>query len=157
MPKKISHPNLLTWIEARKRYRHSDAHVQMTRELGLNPAKFGGYANHRQEPWKAPLPDFIEHLYEKRFRKSRPDRVMSIEQVAREREQKRAARREERRQRQQPETGDGAAEAPDAGERRAVASCDLNREDAAETAPRTAARPPLSKDACQLVLDLPAS
>ena len=31
----------------------------MARELGLNPKKFGGLANHRQEPWKLPLPEFI--------------------------------------------------------------------------------------------------
>jgi hypothetical protein len=29
------------WIEARKRYHLSDAHIQMARELGLNPKKFG--------------------------------------------------------------------------------------------------------------------
>ena len=31
-------------------------------ELGLNPKKFGGLANHRQEPWKTPLPGFIEEI-----------------------------------------------------------------------------------------------
>jgi hypothetical protein len=41
--------------------------VQMARELGLNPRKLGKIDNHRQEPWKAPLPQFIEHLYLKRF------------------------------------------------------------------------------------------
>jgi len=35
----------------------------MTRELGLNPRKFGSLANTKQEPWKLPLPDFIEELY----------------------------------------------------------------------------------------------
>jgi Putative transposase len=35
----------------------SDVHIQMARELGLNPKKFGGLANHRQEPWKLPLPE----------------------------------------------------------------------------------------------------
>ena len=51
------------WIEARKRYHLSHAHVQMARELGMNPKKLGGKANHKQEPWKEPLPQFIEHLY----------------------------------------------------------------------------------------------
>ncbi|MBX9703224.1 MAG: hypothetical protein K2X39_03635 [Silvanigrellaceae bacterium] len=27
----------------------------------------GSIANHKQQPWKAPLPDFIRSLYEKRF------------------------------------------------------------------------------------------
>ena len=47
----------------------------MARELGLNPKKFGKLANHRQEPWKRPLPDFITALYVKRFGKPIPDVV----------------------------------------------------------------------------------
>lgn len=42
------------WIAAQKRHRLSDTHVQMARELGLNPDKLGKIDNHRQEPWKAP-------------------------------------------------------------------------------------------------------
>jgi len=30
----------------------------MARELGMNPKKFGGLANHDQESWKSPLPQF---------------------------------------------------------------------------------------------------
>lgn len=33
------------WIDARKRYRLTDGQVQMARELGLNPNKFGKLAN----------------------------------------------------------------------------------------------------------------
>lgn len=40
------------WIEARKRYPISDAQIQMARELGLNPNKFGKLANEKQEPWE---------------------------------------------------------------------------------------------------------
>ena len=69
------------WIEAQKRYRLSDAHIQMAKELGLNPKKFGGLANTKQEPWKAPLPDFIEAIYFKRFRKTRPDERKPAEPV----------------------------------------------------------------------------
>lgn len=61
------------WIVAKKKYRLSDAQIQMARELGMNPRKFGSLANHKQEQWKMPLPDFIEELYFKRFRKERPD------------------------------------------------------------------------------------
>lgn len=67
----------------------------MARELGMNPKKLGGKANHKQQPWKAPLPVFIEDLYFKRFGKLRPDKVLSIEQIAREQKRK----REERKQR----------------------------------------------------------
>jgi len=55
------------WIDAKKKYRLSDATVQMARELGLNPSKLGKIANHKHEPWKEPLPNFIRTLYEKKF------------------------------------------------------------------------------------------
>ena len=93
--KKLSQ-DLLDWIEARKRFHLSHAHVQMARELGMNPKKLGKLDNHRQEPWKAPLPEFIEHLYFKAFGKKRPEMVMSIEERARAREAKRAVRKEVR-------------------------------------------------------------
>jgi len=80
------------WIDARKKYHLSHAHVQMARELGLNPKKLGKLANHKQEPWKAPLPVFIEELYFKRFGKARPDEVRSIEHILAERDQKKARR-----------------------------------------------------------------
>jgi hypothetical protein len=81
---------LRKWIEARARFHLSHAHIQMARELGMNPKNFGSLANQRQEPWKAPLPQFIENLYFKRFRKSQPDRVLSIEERAREIDRKKA-------------------------------------------------------------------
>jgi hypothetical protein len=73
----------------------------MARELGLNPAKLGKIDNHRQQPWKAPLPEFIEHLYFKRFGKERPDVVLSIEEIARKQEEKKAAKREAKRLRRE--------------------------------------------------------
>ena len=76
-------PLVRAWVEARKRYHLSQAQVQMARELGLNPRKLGKIANHRQEPWKAPLPRFIEHLYLKRFGRERPQAVMPAEKWAR--------------------------------------------------------------------------
>lgn len=82
------------WIEARKRYHLSHAHIQMARELGLNPKKFGGLANSRQEPWKSPLPVFIEDLYLRNFKKSRPDNVRSIEQMVSDNRRKKEERRE---------------------------------------------------------------
>lgn len=103
MPKQRIPPSLQVWIEARKRHHLSHAHVQMARELGLNPAKLGKLDNHRQEPWKAPLPQFIEHLYRKSFGKDRPDVVLSIEERARKDEQKKAAKREAKRLRRDNE------------------------------------------------------
>ncbi|GBE05711.1 hypothetical protein BMS3Abin10_01345 [bacterium BMS3Abin10] len=66
------------WIDAKKRFRLSDTHIQMARELGMNPKKFGSLANDKQEPWKAPLPDFIEDIYFKRFKKDKPDVVKKL-------------------------------------------------------------------------------
>jgi hypothetical protein len=76
---------LLPWVEARKRFHLSHAHLQMARELGLNPKKLGKIANHKQEPWKAPLPVYIEELYERRFGRRRPENVLSVEEQARQR------------------------------------------------------------------------
>ena len=84
---------LQVWINARKKYHLSHAHIQMARELGLNPRKFGKIANHRQEPWKAPLPVFIEDIYFKRFRKKRPDNIKSIEKILKDRLRSKERRR----------------------------------------------------------------
>ena len=84
---------LQPWIDARKRDGLSHAHVQMARELGLNPKKLGKIDNHRQEPWKMPLPAFIEHLYRKRFGKDRPATVRPLEERARRADEPKAARR----------------------------------------------------------------
>jgi hypothetical protein len=62
----------------------------MARELGLNPHKLGKLANETQEPWKKPLPEFIEEIYFKRFRKRQPDVVRSIEQLVQDRREKKA-------------------------------------------------------------------
>jgi len=59
-------------VEARRRHHLSDRHIQLARELGLNPKKLGSLHNHRQEPWKAPLPEFIEELHFKRFGSKKP-------------------------------------------------------------------------------------
>ena len=84
------------WIDVRKRYRLSDVHIQMARELGMNPKKFGKIANEKQEPWKAPLPAFIEHIYLKRFGRDRPADVKSIEEVFRAKEKKKEEQRKKK-------------------------------------------------------------
>lgn len=69
------------WLVAQKKHRLSDRHTQMARELGLNPDKLGKIDNHKQEPWKAPLPQFIEDIYFKRFKREEPLIVKSIKQL----------------------------------------------------------------------------
>jgi hypothetical protein len=81
MSKKKNAAKYQAWIDARKKYDLSDAHIQMARELGMNLKKLGGLANTKQEPWKAPLPDFIERIYFKRFGKPRPDVIKRIEDL----------------------------------------------------------------------------
>jgi hypothetical protein len=103
---------LQPWIEARKRHRLSDAHIQMARELGMNPKKLGSIANHHQEAWKLPLPEFIEHLYIKRFGRERPEVVMSIEQRAREVTKRNAERKAARAERRRRGPADGGAPPP---------------------------------------------
>ena len=73
--------NLEKWIVAQKKHRLSDKHVQMARELGLNPDKLGKIDNHKQETWKAPLNEFIEDIYLKHFKKSEPDNIRSLKQT----------------------------------------------------------------------------
>ncbi|MGD9003352.1 MAG: hypothetical protein PVH70_01040 [Desulfobacterales bacterium] len=84
---------LQVWIDARKKYHLSHAHIQMARELGLNPRKLGKIANHQQEPWKAPLPVFIEDIYFKRFKKRRPNNIKSIEKILKDRLKSKERRR----------------------------------------------------------------
>ena len=81
------------WINARKKFRLSDAHIQMARELGLSPKRFGKYADRQNQPWKLPLTDFIEAQYLKQFGKSRPDEVKTMEEIAAAHVAKRAARK----------------------------------------------------------------
>jgi len=88
MKKKNAPSNIPIWIEARKRFKLSDCQIQMARELGLNPKKFGSLANHKQEPWKAPLGQFIENIYFKRFKKEQPEKVVMLEGQLKEAEAK---------------------------------------------------------------------
>lgn len=56
-----------SWQDAKKRDRLSNTVINRAKKIGLNPKKLGGLANHQQEPWKEPLPHFIQSLYKKRF------------------------------------------------------------------------------------------
>ena len=78
---------------AQKRHHLSDMQVQMARELGFKPDSLRKIDNHKQEPWKTPLPQHIEILYEKRFKRSQPEVVKSLKQLQKEDEVKRAAKK----------------------------------------------------------------
>jgi hypothetical protein len=93
MAKKQLSPKYQVWVDARNRFHLSHAHIQMARELGMNPKKLGQKANHHQELWKTPLPKFIEQLYLERFDKKRPEQVRSIEQIVRDKKRKQVERK----------------------------------------------------------------
>ena len=87
---------LQPWFDARKKFKLSHAEIQMARELGLNPQKFGGIANHQQESWKVPIGQFIANCYRKSFGRNAPAKVVTLEEVmtvARERKLAKAARK----------------------------------------------------------------
>ena len=84
---------LKPWFEARRRFKLSHAHTQMARELGMNPRKLGSLADQGQEPWKLPLPEFIAKCYRKRFGRSEPERVRSLEEVVQAEEKRRKERK----------------------------------------------------------------
>lgn len=89
--------HLQDWVNARKRHHLSHAHIRMARELGMNPKDRGKIDSHRQEPWKASVPEYIEHLYRRSFGSERPEVVMSIEERARARCAKKELRKEAKR------------------------------------------------------------
>ena len=76
--------NIEERVDAKRKFKLSDKHIQMARELGLNPRKFGSLDNNKQQPWKAPLKDFIERIYYKHFKKDEPDVIKPLEQIIQE-------------------------------------------------------------------------
>jgi hypothetical protein len=86
------------WQTAQIRYRLSDKQVQMARELGLNPDKLGKFDNHKQETRKSPLPQFIEEIYFKRFKKTEPVVVKSIKEAIADEKAKKVRKKEAKEQ-----------------------------------------------------------
>ena len=72
---------LQAWVDARKKHQLSHMHIQMARELGLNPKNFDRIDNHKEQPWKEALPNFIVTLYHKQISEVDPTDVKSIEQL----------------------------------------------------------------------------
>ena len=114
--------DLQPWIDARRTFKLSHVHVQMARELGLNPKKLGKLHNHQQEPWKLTLPDFIVKLYRKRCGKDRPDAVRSIEDIAAAKRTKKLAKKANRAMRRQSANSAPPCNAPAGMERTTIAT-----------------------------------
>ncbi len=103
------------WIAVRKKYRLTDAQVQMARELGLSPKRFSNYADRKDQPWKLPLPEFIEALYEKQFGRVAPEVVLTIEAMAAEHQARREAKKlakQEALAQEESQTEEAAADEP---------------------------------------------
>jgi len=99
------------WVVAQKKHRLSDKHVEMARQLGLNPDKLGIIDNHKQETWKAPLPQFIENIYFKRFKREEPLVVRSLKDVIADDK----AKKEKKKKEKAKHKGNNALEANDSG------------------------------------------
>jgi hypothetical protein len=81
-------------------------------ELGLNPGKMSGYAPNPHEQWKAPLPDFIERIYEKRFGASHKPVVRSFVQIAEGRKAKKTQQKQAKDQRRAAAENSAAESTP---------------------------------------------
>ncbi|WP_201766775.1 hypothetical protein [Rhodopirellula sp. SWK7] len=95
----------------------------MARELGLSPKKFGSYANRDKQPWKLPLVEFIEFLYERQFGVKEPEHVQTMEEIAAAHVAKRAERKIKK---MSGESGDDLSETSDSDE---------NTDDASDASP----------------------
>lgn len=104
------------WVIAQKKHRLSDKHVQMARELGLNPDKLAKIDNHKQETWKAPLPQFIEEIYFKRFKREEPLAVRSLKEIIADDKARKEKKKKEKEKRSQndalPDDGNRETETP---------------------------------------------
>ena len=69
---KKNNKNKNKWAIAKTKFRLNAKQIAMAKELGMNPKKFGSYAANKSEPWKAPLGQFIEECYRKRFKDREP-------------------------------------------------------------------------------------
>src|SRR5712692_9484712 len=58
------------WAEAARRCRLSPADVRMAKELGFKPRSLLKNQPSPQQPWKAPVAEWIRDLYAKRQRRS---------------------------------------------------------------------------------------
>lgn len=69
---------------AQKLHHLTDSQVQMARELCFKTTSLPKIDNHKQEPWKTPLPQHTKNLYEKRFKRENPEVVKSLKQQLKE-------------------------------------------------------------------------
>jgi hypothetical protein len=95
---------LQTWMKAKRRCRLTDAHVQMARELRMNPQRLTESMSNMRELTQAPVAQRIESLYLKRFKRPQPDSIPPLRQLLHDaRVRKRDEARERRLRKRQAE------------------------------------------------------
>lgn len=94
---------LQEWIDARQRHKLSDAQILMARELGLKPSSLRKLTTNKDQKWKESLAEYIEYLYEKRFKRSQPAEIISIEKMAQRQAEKEAEKRAAKEMKKQQE------------------------------------------------------
>ena len=72
---------LQAWAKAKRQCGLSDAHVQMAREIGINPRRLTARSGTKPGPTRVPLAQRIEDLYLRRFKRTIPDPVVPLRQL----------------------------------------------------------------------------
>lgn len=72
MSKKSKNSPKNPWAIAKTKYQLNARRIAMAKELGMNPKKLGKLVPNKSEQWKAPLGEFIEKRYRKRFGDKEP-------------------------------------------------------------------------------------
>jgi hypothetical protein len=95
---------LQSWVKVKRQGALTDAHVQMARELGMNPRRLTESESIAQGLTQPSLRQRIENLYLKRFKRPLPDAVAPLRQLLHDaRARERAEAHERRRRKRQTE------------------------------------------------------
>ena len=99
---------LQLWVKVKRQCALTDAHVQMARELGMNPKRLIESEGTTQVLAQLPLSQRIESLYLKRFKKPLPDAVEPLRQLLHDARVRERAEAHERRRRKREAEKDHA-------------------------------------------------
>ena len=89
-------PKLQPWFDVRRELGLSNATIQMARELGMNPKKLSRLVQTTGQQWKASLPEFIAHCYEKSHGRDTPETIRSLEQIVKDEANRKEAKRDKK-------------------------------------------------------------
>jgi hypothetical protein len=69
---RMANPRDEEWAEAKRRCRLSAEALRMAKELGMSPRSLIKNIPSKQQPWKAPVEEWVRRLHEKRFGRRPP-------------------------------------------------------------------------------------